>query len=90
MHPNTIIKKISSGYQITIPNEFRKDNDLEIGSMVSIYTEGAKLVIEPFQHRTEALKKLKALFKKTPKEFANLSEKEVSKLVAKEIKSLRQ
>ena len=89
MHYNAIIKRITSGYQITIPNEFRKDNDLNIGSIVSIYSENGKLIIEPFKRKSEALKKLKALFENTPTEFANLSEKEVSKVVSAEIKSSR-
>ena len=84
-----MIKRIGSGYQITIPNEFRKDNNLEIGSMVSICSEGDKLVIEPFRHKSEALRKLKALFENTPAEFKNFPEKEISKIVSGEIKSSR-
>ena len=89
MRNNLTIKKISSGYQITIPNEFRKDNNLDIGSMVSIYAEGDRLIIQPFQYKSEALRKLKSLFDNTPEEFASLPEKKVSEIVAKEIKSYR-
>ena len=89
MHNNLIIKKIGSGYQLTIPNEFRKDNNLNIGSMVSIHTEGDKLIIQPFQYRSEALRKLKALFENTPQEFKDLPEKKLSEVITKEIKSYR-
>ena len=89
MQNDPIVRKISSGYQITIPNEFRKDNNLNIGSMVSIYMQRDKLIIEPFRYKSEALKKLKELFKETPENFKNLPEQEVSKIVNKEIKLYR-
>lgn len=89
MHHNQQVRKITTGYQVTIPNNFRKNHNLNIGSMVSIYTDGEKLIIEPFQHKSEALRKLKALFNDVPKEFKQLSESEISEMVSKEIRSLK-
>ena len=86
MQPHFAIKKITTGYQVTIPNEFRKANCLNVGSMVTIYTEGHKLIIEPFHNKSEALKKLHCLFADAPEEFKYLSEPEVSRIIAKETK----
>jgi len=36
MQNDPIVRKISSGYQITIPNEFRKDNNLNIGYLPTL------------------------------------------------------
>lgn len=84
-----LIKKISAGYQITIPTDFRKNHNLGIGSMISIYTEGNKLIIEPFSNKSEALQALQSLFASPPDKFKNLSEEEVSQTVAQEIKLSR-
>lgn len=84
-----LIKKISAGYQITIPTDFRKTHNLDIGSMISIHTDGNKLVIEPFSHKSEALQALQSLFAATPDKFKNLSEQKVSETVAQEIKLSR-
>ena len=84
-----LIKKISAGYQITIPTDFRKTHNLDIGSMISIHAEGNKLIIEPFSHKSKALQALQSLFGNTPDKFKNLSEQEVSKTVDQEIKSSR-
>lgn len=54
--------------------------------MVSIHSDGDKLVIEPFHHKSAALQKLQALFENTPDEFEKISEQEISKIVSKEIK----
>ena len=89
MQSNSMLRKITTGYQITIPNDFRKENNLNIGSMVSVYNKGSKLVIEPFQPKSEALRKLKSLFKNTPQDFQHLSEQQLSKTIDKEIKSSR-
>lgn len=89
MRDNAIIRKITSGYQITIPNEFRKTHHLDVGSMISISSIDEKLIIEPFQYKSAALKKLEALFANTPDEFKDLDESEVIDLVDEEIKDSR-
>ena len=89
MQDNSAVRKITTGFQITIPTDFRKENNLHIGSMVSVHTENGKLIVEPFQHKSEALKKLKALFAQDTQEFEKLSEKEISQTITKETKLYR-
>ncbi|NRA73272.1 MAG: AbrB/MazE/SpoVT family DNA-binding domain-containing protein [Rickettsiales bacterium] len=85
----TPVKIISKGYQITIPNAFRKQNNLDVGSRVSVCNKGDKLIIEPFPSKSPALKALEEVFSNTPEEFKDISEKKMSQIVSKETKSYR-
>lgn len=86
---NALVRKINTGYQVTLPPEFRKCNHLSVGSMVSVTNQGNKLIIEPFKNKSEALKKLESLFKNAPTEFESMPDQEVSDFVRHEIKAAR-
>ena len=86
---NALVRKINTGYQLTLPPDFRKYNHLSVGSMVSVINEGNKLVIEPFKNKSGALKRLELLFKKSPTEFESMPEQEVSDLVRHETQAAR-
>ena len=72
-----MIKKISKGYQITIPAGIRKQFDLGIGTPIDIEVEKEKIVLKPFNPKHE----LEKLFKeadKFPKH--NLSPEDLEKM----------
>ncbi len=72
-----MIKKISKGYQITIPAEIRKKFDLGIGTPLDIEIRKEEIVLIPFN----AKKEMERLFKeadKFPKH--NLSPKDLEKM----------
>lgn len=83
-----IIRKVNRGYQFTIPPEFREKNSLDVGALLSVKQEGNKLIIEPFRNKTSALKRLDYIFSQK-NEFSQISEKDISKMVQKEIKASR-
>ncbi len=56
---NEMIKKISKGYQLTIPADIRKKFDLGIGTPVEIEIKKDEIVLKPF----DAKKELEKLFK---------------------------
>ena len=60
---NEMIKKISKGYQITIPAEIRKTFDLTIGTPIDIEVNKDEIVLKPFN----AKKELEKLFKEADK-----------------------
>ena len=89
------ISKITTGFQITIPANYRKDNKLNIGDYVCFRQDHNKLIIEPIERidekRQNALTAFNDLFKEEvyDKNFSKLSEEEVMKAVNKEIKLSR-
>ena len=58
-----MIKKISKGYQLTIPAEIRKQFDLTIGTPIDIEVKKEEIVLKPF----DAKKELETLFKEADK-----------------------
>lgn len=83
-----IIRKINRGYQFTIPPEFREQNSLDVGALVSVKQEGNKLVIEPFKNKTSALKRLDYIFSQKS-EFSKMNEDIINAMVSEEIKASR-
>lgn len=74
---NEMIKKISKGYQITIPAEIRKRFDLGIGTPLDIDIKKGEIILKPF----DAKKEMEKLFKeadKFPKH--NLSPEDLEKM----------
>ena len=72
-----MIKRISKGYQITIPAEIRKKFDLTIGTPIDIEAKEEEIVLKPF----DAKKEMERLFKeadKFPKH--NLSPEDLEKM----------
>ncbi|MES2676775.1 MAG: AbrB/MazE/SpoVT family DNA-binding domain-containing protein [Pseudomonadota bacterium] len=95
MSLETRINKITTGFQITIPADYRKQNHLKIGDYISFRQDKNKLVIEPLEKKQDSQKKnaLKAfndLFKQEISgDFDGLSEQQILKVVNKEIKLSR-
>jgi AbrB family looped-hinge helix DNA binding protein len=84
----TSIRKISRGFQVTIPQEFREDFGLQIGDMVEFEKNEDGLKIRPIEliSRKETIKSLKKVFSDQQKnEFSSLSEDEIMEIVNKEI-----
>jgi AbrB family looped-hinge helix DNA binding protein len=76
---NEMIKRISKGYQITIPAEIRKQFDLVIGTPIDIEVKKDEIVLKPFDSKKE----MERLFKeadKFPKH--NLSPEDLEKMEA--------
>lgn len=72
-----MIKRISKGYQITIPAQIRKKFDLTIGTPIDIEAKESEIVLKPF----DAEKEKEKLFKeadKLPKH--NLSVEDLEKM----------
>ena len=72
-----MIKRISKGYQITIPAQIRKKFDLTIGTPIDIEAKGEEIVLKPF----DAKKEVEMLFKEAdrlPKH--NLSIEDLEKM----------
>ena len=90
MSKSSIVRKITTGYQITLPPHFRSNHHLHVGSILSITDEGDRLIIEPYINKSKALSKLKELFTQ-PKlnDFKDMDEEEISSLVDHEIKEAR-
>ena len=74
---NEMIKKISKGYQITIPAEIRKQFDLTIGTPIDIEVKKEEIVLKPFN----AKKEMEKLFKEADKfPRHNLSPEDLEKM----------
>ena len=72
-----MIKKISKGYQITIPAEIRKQFDLTIGTPIDIEVKKEEIVLKPFN----AKKEMEKLFKEADKfPRHNLSPEDLEKM----------
>ena len=88
-----MLGKITTGFQITLPAFFRKDTNVKIGDYVDIRQEDHKLIITPVtvNEKKEAIIKFNSIFSKeiSDKNFNQLSEEEVIKIVNNEIKQSR-
>ncbi len=69
-----VIRKITSGKQITLPPSFCKEHHLEAGELVAMYVKEGVLFVEPYQEKSKAVKKLEKLFAETPEGFQDISE----------------
>lgn len=58
-----MIKRISKGYQLTIPADIRKQFDLKIGSPIDIEIKKEEIILKPF----DAKKEMEKLFKEADK-----------------------
>jgi AbrB family looped-hinge helix DNA binding protein len=88
----TSIRKISRGFQVTIPQEFRKELGLNIGDMVEFEKSENGLTVRPLEimKRIEIVKSLKkVLSDQQDNVFSKLSEDEIMDLVNKEINQYR-
>lgn len=88
---NVIHRKLSRGYQITLPSKFRNKMKLDVGKTVSMKMEGEKLVIEPFYNeRDKAVMKLQSIFSEIDsKEAFVKNEEEAFKVIKEERVEMR-
>jgi antitoxin component of MazEF toxin-antitoxin module len=84
-----VIRKITSSKQVTLPPDFCKKNGLTAGAYVVMSIEEGKLIIKPHQDKSKSLKKLEALFEKTPVEFRDTSEEDLLTIINSEIEETR-
>jgi AbrB family looped-hinge helix DNA binding protein len=83
-----MLRKISRGYQITLPPAFRERFDLKIGDHIEIEEAGDHLVIFPLdRRRRQAAKELHELFKEAAR--SDMTEEEAMELAIREIKAHR-
>lgn len=88
----TSIRKISRGFQVTIPQEFREELGLKIGDMVEFEKNEDGLTVKPVEiiKRSNIVKSLKKVLSgQQDNDFSNLSEDEIMDIVNKEIKQYR-
>jgi AbrB family looped-hinge helix DNA binding protein len=86
------VRKITRGFQITIPQDFRKQNNIKEGDFIEVSLQGNKMIIEPISiKKKNPLDNLKSLFQSQPKDkfFDTKSEEEIMDTVNSEIKSSR-
>ena len=85
------VNKITTGYQITIPLDYRKQNNLKIGDYIVFKNDGISLIIEPLKDGKKATEAFDTLFKQKilAGKFNKLSEKQIIGIVDKEIKNHR-
>ncbi len=89
MQITTRINKITTGYQITIPASYRKQNHLKIGDYVSFRQDKNRLIIEPLEKQT-AIGVFNNLFKQEiAGELNRIDEEQVLNVVNNEIKLSR-
>jgi bifunctional DNA-binding transcriptional regulator/antitoxin component of YhaV-PrlF toxin-antitoxin module len=85
------VNKITTGYQITIPLDYRKKNNLKIGDYIVFKNDGTSLIIEPLKEGKKATEAFDALFKQkiSADKLNKHSEKQIIAIVDKEIKNHR-
>lgn len=71
-----MIKRISKGYQLTIPAEIRKQFDLTIGTPIDIEADKDSIILKPL----DAKKELEMLFKESKKYKHNLSPEDLERM----------
>ncbi|KIE05724.1 hypothetical protein NF27_DC00030 [Candidatus Jidaibacter acanthamoeba] len=84
-----VIRKITSGKQVTLPPDFCEKNDLQVGELVAMHLDDGKLIIEPYRNRSKALEKLEELFKTLPGAFGEESEESLLETIDEEISATR-
>lgn len=80
-----LVRKITSGKQITLPPSFCKEHHLEAGELVAMYVKEGVLFVEPYQEKSKAVKKLEELFAKSPVDFHNIAEDSLLYEIGREI-----
>ncbi|MBF0466773.1 MAG: AbrB/MazE/SpoVT family DNA-binding domain-containing protein [Nitrospirae bacterium] len=88
----TIVRKISRGFQITIPRTLRETFGLHIGDMIEFEQKDDMFILRPVEviRRKEMVQKLKHILENQQEnEFSNLSEDEIMTIANEEIRKSR-
>ena len=85
------IRKITRGFQVTLPQEFRERYHLKVGDVVEMVEEDGNLVIRPIIiFRKKISEELDQVFAKADKKStAKLTDDEAMEFANREIKSVR-
>lgn len=88
---STSLKKITRGFQLTLPKGFREKFDLNEGDYLEVVEEDERLVLRPIEiRRKQTATKLKKVLSKAVKTpLSKLSEEKALKVVEGEIKKHR-
>ncbi|MFC1659780.1 AbrB/MazE/SpoVT family DNA-binding domain-containing protein [Pseudomonadota bacterium] len=73
------VRKITRGYQFTLPSEFRIENNIKEGDYIEVRSEDGRLIIEPVSFKKkDPIENLKTLFASQTKDkyFDSKSERE--------------
>jgi len=85
--------KVKKKYQITIPEEIRRNLDLEIGDYLELEVQGNIITLKPMavieRGKREAWEKLQKLLNRVHKKIGDVSEEEVERDVMEAIKAVR-
>ncbi|MBF0518251.1 MAG: AbrB/MazE/SpoVT family DNA-binding domain-containing protein [Nitrospirae bacterium] len=88
----TIVRKISRGFQITIPRTLRETFGLHIGDMIEFEQKDDMFILRPVEviRRKEMVQKLKHILENQQEnEFSDLSEDEIMTIANEEITKSR-
>lgn len=85
-----IIKMLRGG-QVTLPQELRKEAQLQEGDLIEVCVEQGKITLKPVVTLTpdEDRQRLRALLAKSRKSASNMSEEDIANLVDEEVKAVR-
>ncbi len=85
------IIKLLRGGQVTLPQELRKEAQLQEGDLIEVCFEKGKITLKPVVTLSpdEARQRMKALLVKSRTGASEMSEDDIAKLVDEEIKAVR-
>ncbi len=85
------LRKVSRGYQVTLPRTYRDKFHLEIGDMLEFVERDDELIIRPLKtvKKENTAKRLIEFLKRSKNLINDISENELLKLVYKERKKIR-
>lgn len=85
-------RKITRGYQITLPRFFRDKHHLEIGDVVELLEEDGNILIKPLhkQDRQNAAKRLINLLEDQENALNTMAEEDILSLIKEEKKKMRE
>ncbi|MEO5357445.1 MAG: AbrB/MazE/SpoVT family DNA-binding domain-containing protein [Nitrospirae bacterium YQR-1] len=89
----TIVRKISRGFQITIPQTLREALGLHIGDMIEFEQKDDVFILRPVEviRRKAMVEQLKKVLDSQPEnEFSHLSEDEIMAIANEEIRKSRE
>ncbi len=84
-------RKITRGFQITLPPFFREKNNLQVGDTIEIIEKDNELILKPKRTKQDILNHLfKTLDESVGKsDYKDLSEEEILQMADEEIKKSR-
>jgi len=85
---NNEVRKITRGFQITLPKFFREKNNLSVGDLVEVVRDGSNFLLKSFKKEEGKEKALESLVnildEPTSNDFRGKDEKDIIDLIDKE------